>query len=172
MKLWWNLPGFPLSTVMVFNQGWFSLPGSMDKSGEIFGCQKRGNKTEKNSTRPVHRTAPHNKNYVIQNIHSTKVEKPCNTALNGSLSLKCKALQNIVQFPCQTQFLSPCNYSINQGEMIYSWYPKHLSLPLYQSFFYDYSLVQKNFLTPHPWIICQNETKASFMKSFIICPPG
>lgn len=61
MKGWWNLPWFSLSTVMVFNEGSFFPPGNVGKSGDISGCQKRGNKERENATLPGHRRVSHNK---------------------------------------------------------------------------------------------------------------
>lgn len=55
--------------------GWFCFPGGrLTVSGEIFHCQKWGLFYWLKP--PVmHRTAPHNKNYLFHNVKSAEGEK-------------------------------------------------------------------------------------------------
>lgn len=101
--------------------GDFHPPGTMVKSEDIFSCQMRGDKEEKNATEcaPVRAQDSSSKQIIIW-FKIFTVKKPCCTRLNGSPTLKDQALQNIALPPFQTKFLSPCKCSIDQPKMTYS----------------------------------------------------
>ena len=156
---------------MVTNQGWFCSAGNMGKSGDIFGCQRgemrRRRMPLSQSTGQRHGADPHDR-VIWFKISTAPRLRNCYITLSSFPSLKCKALQNIAQFPFQTKFPSPCRYPIDQEKMTYSWIPNIFFTFHLTNLAFTIILSSRNISSTHPLPTPhrQNATYASSMNLF------